>query len=135
MLRVLLRAKCLTCSVAISRLVGFVKETFIEAFDRGIVSVGQKTKGYVAGTLAFSPDLLKAMDFMDASLGAIVNKLKQKDLYEDTLIIVNSKHGQTPIDPTAFKEIDPKIFAAELVVPTFHTTVKDHVPCLNLISY
>jgi arylsulfatase A-like enzyme len=63
------------------------------------------------------------MDFMDASLGAIVNKLKQKNLYEDTLIIVNSKHGQTPMDPIAFKEVDPKVFAAALAVPTFHTTV------------
>lgn len=60
---------------------------------------------------------------MDASLGSIVNKLKQKNILDDTLIIVASKHGQAPIDPTLFKEVDPKVFAAELAVPTFHTTV------------
>jgi membrane-anchored protein YejM (alkaline phosphatase superfamily) len=109
--------------VVTSRLVSLAKKNPWKVSDHDVVSVGQKTKGYVAGTLAFSPDLLKAMDFMDASLGAIVTKLKQKGLYEDTLIIVNSKHGQTPIDPIAFKEVDPKIFAADLVVPTFHTTV------------
>jgi hypothetical protein len=42
--------------------------------------VGQKTKGYVAKTLDFSPDLLKAMQFADASLGLIINKLKAKGL-------------------------------------------------------
>jgi membrane-anchored protein YejM (alkaline phosphatase superfamily) len=71
------------------------------------VSVGQKTFGYVAGSLDFTPDLLRAIDFVDNSIGQVVNKLSEKKLLEDTLIIVASKHGQTPIDPTLFSEVDP----------------------------
>jgi hypothetical protein len=118
------REKSLLCSVVTSSQVGFVEGNSIHLSDYCLVSVGQKTKGYVAGTLAFSPDLLKAMDFVDASLGAIVKKLNEKDIYEDTLIIVASKHGQAPIDPNTFKEVDPAVFATALAVPTFHTTVR-----------
>ena len=56
----------------------------------------------------FTPDLLKAIDFVDSSLGKVVNKLKSKGIYEDTLIIVASKHGQAPIDPTKYEKIPPK---------------------------
>ncbi|KIJ39829.1 hypothetical protein M422DRAFT_257430 [Sphaerobolus stellatus SS14] len=72
------------------------------------VSVAQKTSGYVNGTLAFTPELLKAMQFVDASIGAVVNKLKSNGMFEDTLIIIASKHGQSPIDPTKFGEVDPQ---------------------------
>lgn len=71
------------------------------------VSVGQKTSGYKAGSLDFTDELLKAMEFVDASLGLIVQKLKAKGMYDDTLIIIASKHGQAPIDPTKYGKIDP----------------------------
>ncbi|OCK80156.1 type I phosphodiesterase/nucleotide pyrophosphatase [Lepidopterella palustris CBS 459.81] len=71
------------------------------------VSVGQKTSGYVAGSLAFTPELLKAMKFVDASLGLITQKLKSKGMLQDTLIIIASKHGQAPIDPTKYGKVDP----------------------------
>ena len=87
------------------------------------VSVGQKTKGYVNGTLDFTPDLLTALNFVDASLGTVVNKLKAKGFYNDTLIIVASKHGQSPINPNLFKEVDPANFTAALAVKTNHLTV------------
>lgn len=63
------------------------------------------------------------MDFADASLGAIVNKLKAKNIYDETLIIVASKHGQAPIDPTKFNEVAPKTFTAEIGVNTSQITV------------
>ncbi len=73
-----------------------------------IVSVGQKTKGYQnAPGFPFSPELLKALDFVDASLGKVVQRLESVKLLDSTLIIVASKHGQTPIDPTLWKIIDP----------------------------
>jgi hypothetical protein len=87
------------------------------------VSVGQKTKGYTPGSLDFSPDLLTAMKFVDSSLGAIINGLKAKNLYQSTLIFICSKHGQSPIDPTAFKKVDPALVEAPLGVPHNHTTV------------
>lgn len=72
-----------------------------------LVSVAQKTAGYVAGSLDFTPDLLRAIDFVDNSLGQVVSKLIEKKLYTETLIIVASKHGQAPIDPTKYAKINP----------------------------
>lgn len=79
----------------------------------------------MAGSLAFSPDLKTAMDFVDASLGQIVSKLKAKGIYDKTLIIVASKHGQSPIDPTKFRKIDPKNLTNYIGVPTDHITTDD----------
>lgn len=90
------------------------------------VSVGQKTKGYMNNTaLDFTPDLLSAFQFVDNSLGLIINKLKAKNLYNDTLIIVASKHGQAPINPNLFKEVDPDVFTKTLGVPTQSITFDD----------
>src|ERR1700729_2040233 len=38
------------------------------------------------------------LDFVDASLGRIVQELKSQHLFETTLIIISAKHGQSPID-------------------------------------
>jgi predicted AlkP superfamily pyrophosphatase or phosphodiesterase len=66
------------------------------------VSVGEKlaVAGYsdVLGTP--SAGLAGELDFVDASLGLMVAELKKKGLYNDTLIIVGAKHGQSPIDRT-----------------------------------
>ncbi|KAA8911411.1 type I phosphodiesterase/nucleotide pyrophosphatase [Sphaerosporella brunnea] len=73
------------------------------------VSVAQKTVGYQNKPgLPFTAPLLRALDFVDASLGKVVAKLKAKGIYDETLIVVASKHGQSPIDPSKYKKIDPK---------------------------
>ncbi|KAL7270293.1 hypothetical protein RUND412_007002 [Rhizina undulata] len=74
------------------------------------VSVAQKTKGYqkIAG-LPFTADLLRAIDFVDASLGQVVASLKSQGLYDETLIVVASKHGQAPINPALFQEVNPDL--------------------------
>ncbi|KAH8650641.1 type I phosphodiesterase/nucleotide pyrophosphatase [Tricladium varicosporioides] len=89
------------------------------------VSVAQKTSGYVAGTLAFTPQLLKALDFVDASLGKIVTALKSKGVYDHTLLTIASKHGQAAIDPTKYGKISQKVLAADVGVPTLHITTDD----------
>lgn len=88
------------------------------------MNVGQKTKGYQnkPGN-PFTPELLSAMDFVDASLKKIVDKLKEKKLYEDTLIIVASKHGQAPIDPTLYRKMDPKLVTKATGVDVSFQTV------------
>ena len=89
------------------------------------MSVGQKTAGYQnAPGNPFSAELLSAIDFVDVSLGAIVNKLKAKGIYEDTLIIVASKHGQAPIDPTKYRKIDPAVVKNATGVPIAFQTVR-----------
>ncbi|KAH7416639.1 type I phosphodiesterase/nucleotide pyrophosphatase [Cadophora sp. MPI-SDFR-AT-0126] len=89
------------------------------------VSVGQKVYGYVKGTLAFTPQLLKAYDFVDASLGQVVAALKAKSILEDTLIIVASKHGQAPIDPTLYGKVDPALLNLIIKVPVESITTDD----------
>jgi hypothetical protein len=74
------------------------------------VSVGQKLAtdpygetGYadpaVAGASGVpNPGLLNAIEFVDASIGRMVSELKGHGIYDETLIIVSAKHGQSPID-------------------------------------
>jgi hypothetical protein len=71
------------------------------------VSVGQKlsehsintTGGYLDAAGAPSPALQDEISFVDASIGAMVEELKDRRLYDSTAIIITAKHGQSPIDP------------------------------------
>ncbi|KAK0513337.1 hypothetical protein JMJ35_004323 [Cladonia borealis] len=67
----------------------------------------EKTAGYTNDTkLTFTAPLLKAFDFVNNSLSKIVDALKAKNIYDQTLIIVASKHGQAPINPALYHKID-----------------------------
>jgi Type I phosphodiesterase / nucleotide pyrophosphatase len=74
------------------------------------VSVGQKlieksngvTGGYLDAAGTPSPALLDEFKFIDASIGAFVDELKDKGLYDSTLIVITAKHGQSPIDPSRY---------------------------------
>jgi hypothetical protein len=74
------------------------------------VSVGQKfieksnatTGGYLDAAGTPGAALLGEFQFVDASIGAFVNELKAKGLYESTLIVITAKHGQSPIDPSRY---------------------------------
>jgi hypothetical protein len=65
------------------------------------VSVGQKLPvgGYTDAAGTPSTLLAMAIAHVDASLGKMVAELSAKGLEDSTLIIVTSKHGQSPIDP------------------------------------
>lgn len=88
------------------------------------VSVAQKTAGYTKD-LQFTPPLLRAFDFVDSSIGQIVDKLSTKNLLNDTLIIVASKHGQAPINETLLDKIDPDALFNATGVPTAPITSDD----------
>ena len=64
------------------------------------VSVGEKLKvaGYTDVLGTPSAGLAGELDFVDQSLGEFVAELKKEGIYDDTLIIVGAKHGQSPID-------------------------------------
>jgi hypothetical protein len=66
------------------------------------VSVGEKLagNGYVDVLGTPSTGLLGELDFVDSSLGKMVSALKNAGVYDDTLIIISAKHGQSPIDQT-----------------------------------
>jgi hypothetical protein len=87
-------------------------------FNFQAVSVGEKLRsgpitnggpavdgGYtdVLGTPA--QGMAFELDFVDQSLGRIVNELKKVGLYDSTMIIICAKHGQSPIDKTKVRAI------------------------------
>jgi arylsulfatase A-like enzyme len=74
------------------------------------VSVAQKLYGYENdSTNSFTPQLIRALTFVDNSIGLVVNKLKAKGLFEETSIVVASKHGQAPIQRSLYNTVDPEV--------------------------
>jgi len=78
------------------------------------VSVAQKLiekgvkGGYLDAAGTPSESLLGNIQFADDAIGQMVEELKHRGLLESTLIIVTSKHGQSPIDPNLFFPIPGK---------------------------
>jgi hypothetical protein len=58
--------------------------------------------GYQNAAALPSAELLHEIEFVDASIGDIVGALKNAGIYEDTLLIITAKHGDSPIDPRAY---------------------------------
>jgi hypothetical protein len=77
------------------------------------VSVGQKlveksistNGGYLDAAGTPGAALLSEIQYVDDSIGEMVSKIKDRGLYESTLIIITAKHGQSPIDPTLYNPI------------------------------
>ncbi len=73
------------------------------------VSVGQKliegstSGGYTNAAGVPSAQLLGEIEYVDAAVGDMVAALKRAGQFEDTVIIVTAKHGQSPIDPNLYK--------------------------------
>ncbi len=78
------------------------------------VSVGQKLiegtdkGGYLDAKGTPSTNLLSEIEYVDDSIGQMVMKLKDRGLYESTLVIITAKHGQSPIDPNLWFPIPGK---------------------------
>ncbi|HVO78974.1 MAG TPA: alkaline phosphatase family protein [Candidatus Bathyarchaeia archaeon] len=73
------------------------------------VSVGQKLKsgGYTDALGTPSARLAEDLDFVDDSLGAMINEINKQGLWPNTMIIVAAKHGQSPIQRSKKTAIDP----------------------------
>jgi hypothetical protein len=77
------------------------------------VSVGQKlieksnstTGGYQDAAATPTPALLSEIQFVDDAIGQMITKIKDRGLYESTLIIITAKHGQSPIDPNRYDAV------------------------------
>jgi hypothetical protein len=67
-----------------------------------LVGGGYRNGGYQNAAALPGPELLKEIEFVDASLGEIVHALQNARLYEDTLLIISAKHGASPIDPALY---------------------------------
>jgi len=76
------------------------------------VSVGQKliektstpvlVGGYLDAQGTATPVLKGEIAFVDASIGRMVHALESRGLMDSTLIVITSKHGQSPIDPARY---------------------------------
>jgi hypothetical protein len=58
--------------------------------------------GYLNAAAAPSNELLNEIEYVDTSIGEIVNGLKDAGIFDSTLLIVTAKHGESPIDPTRY---------------------------------
>lgn len=63
---------------------------------------GVGTGGYRSAEGLPTLRLRKEIEYVDTSIGQIVNALKDAGLYENTLLIITAKHGAGPIDPTRY---------------------------------
>jgi hypothetical protein len=67
-----------------------------------LIESGVGTGGYQNAAALPSAELLSEIEYVDTSIGELVNALKQAGIYDDTLIIITAKHGMSPIDPNLF---------------------------------
>jgi hypothetical protein len=82
------------------------------------VSVGQKLPksgpgddpglvgGYVDASATPASGLALQLAYVDGALGELVAGLEAAHLADDTLIVIASKHGQSPIDPKSFRPLE-----------------------------
>jgi hypothetical protein len=57
------------------------------------------TGGYLPGGKIPGPLLVRALNYVDAKIGALVSRIQAEGLDGSTAIIVSAKHGQSPTDP------------------------------------
>jgi hypothetical protein len=74
---------------------------------------GTAAGGYLADGATPGPVLSNALNFVDQSLGSMVNALQSRALLDHTAIIVSAKHGQSPMNIAVLNRIkDGQIIAA-----------------------
>jgi Type I phosphodiesterase / nucleotide pyrophosphatase len=69
---------------------------------QSVVEPGVGQGGYQNAAALPSSELLQEIEFVDASIGDIVSALKNAHIYEDTLLIITAKHGESPIDTSSY---------------------------------
>jgi hypothetical protein len=69
---------------------------------QSVVESGVGTGGYRNVAALPSAQLLQEIKFVDASIGEIVGALKHAGIYDETLLIITAKHGDSPIDPSLY---------------------------------
>jgi hypothetical protein len=69
---------------------------------QSVNEAGVATGGYQNAAAAPSQQLLSEVEYVDTAVGIIVNALKTAGIYNDTLVIITAKHGESPIDPTRY---------------------------------
>ena len=76
------------------------------------VNIGEKVGGYADAVGTATASLAGAMDYVDGALGRILDKLAANHLSDSTLVIVTAKHGDSPVDLSSRRAIDPALVDA-----------------------
>jgi hypothetical protein len=63
------------------------------------------TGGYEADGVTPGPLLQRALDFINAKVGSMMDAIRAQHLQNDTAIILSAKHGQSPQTPSALTRI------------------------------
>jgi hypothetical protein len=63
------------------------------------------TGGYLADGVTPGPLLQRALDFINAKVGAMMDAIFARHLQNDTVIVLSAKHGQSPQSPSALTRI------------------------------
>ena len=61
--------------------------------------------GYLADGMTPGPLVARALDYINAKVGAMVEGINDRHLQHDTVIILSAKHGQSPQTPSALTRI------------------------------
>ena len=69
---------------------------------QSVNEAGVARGGYVNAAAVPSPMLFEEIEYVDTAIGMIVKALKMAGIYENTLLIITAKHGDSPIDPTRY---------------------------------
>jgi arylsulfatase A-like enzyme len=52
------------------------------------------------------------LDYVDGAIGRMLGRIEADGLIDDTMIIVTAKHGNSPVDRSTLRWIDPAIFTS-----------------------
>lgn len=72
------------------------------------ISSSQQKVGYLDGAGTPNTTLEQAFEFIDSRLGTFLDDLQDAGKLDSTLLLLGSKHGQGPIDPTTLVVSDPQ---------------------------
>ncbi|MGA2825908.1 MAG: alkaline phosphatase family protein [Streptosporangiaceae bacterium] len=71
------------------------------------------TGGYLPGGTVPGPLLVRALNYINTEIGAMVARIQSQGLAGSTAIIISAKHGQSPTDPTTLARVpDAPIISA-----------------------
>jgi hypothetical protein len=69
---------------------------------QSVNEAGVAMGGYHNAAAEPSPKLLGEIEYVDTAIGMIIDALKTAGIYNNTLLIITAKHGESPIDPTRY---------------------------------
>jgi hypothetical protein len=69
---------------------------------QSVNEAGVASGGYKNAAAVPTPQLQKEIEYVDTCIGEIVHGLVNAGIYNDTLVIITAKHGESPIDPARY---------------------------------